>query len=194
MPVFAITGSICSGKSTLLFLFKKMGAIVFDADKKVHQYYSNKESAVYKKIKKYFPIVFVNKRIVRKKLSKLVLNDTNKLRLLEKIVHPFIIKDLKKWIKKVRKENKVAFAEVPLLFEKNLENYFDGVIVLSIKENLLIKRIQKKYKVSKEEAIERLKLFLPTEEKLKKATFIIENNKDIKSLYKEAKNLWEKIY
>ncbi|MCM8787062.1 MAG: dephospho-CoA kinase [Candidatus Omnitrophica bacterium] len=193
MPVFAITGNICSGKSSLLFFLKKMGAIVFDADKKVHQYYSDKESIVYKKIKKYFPLVFVNNRIVRKKLLKLVLDDNKKLQLLEKIVHPIIMKDLKKWIAQTKKTDKIAVAEVPLLFEKKLENCFDGVIILNVNENILLNRIQKKYKISKAEAIRRLKLFLPIEEKIKKANFVIENNKDIKNLYKEAKNLWEKI-
>jgi dephospho-CoA kinase len=190
MSVFAITGNLGSGKTTVLNLLKKKGAETFNCDERVHLYYKNKKSLVYKKVIALFPSVKENNRICCKKLSEIVFSSKEKLTQLEKIVHPVIIKDLKEWIRKA-KENRIYVAEVPLLFEKNLSYLFKKVILVYVKREILIKRLRKKSNLSEREIKKRLSLYLPIREKIKKADFIINNSFSFSRLKKEVNNLWE---
>ena len=191
MSVFAVTGNLCSGKSNVAKRLKAKGACVFDADRVVHKYYSNRRSSVFKKVAATFPLAVAGKMISCKRLGKIVFKDKSKLRKLEKIVHPEVIKDLKKWVKQVKKKKKVYVAEVPLLFEAKLDSLFDAVILTCTKEKILIPRIVKKLGITKSEAKRRLGLFLPTKKKMKKADFIINNNSSLTALNKSIDILWE---
>ncbi len=193
MPIFGLTGNLASGKTTALGLLKLKGAIVFDADKRIHQYYRQRKGEVYKKIVNTFPEALTGKNISRKKLAQIVFADKAKLALLEKIVHPVIINDIFKWKKSLRNKKKICVAEVPLLFEKKLTGCFDGVILVLVKRDVLIKRIIKKYKFSKREALRRLSLYVAMRKKIKGADFIINNNWSLKKLNKEVDLLWKKI-
>lgn len=193
MPVFGLTGDLGCGKSTVLELLKKKGAIIFDADKVIHEYYKDKKNGIYKKISALFPQAIGKKGIDRKKLGEIVFSDREKLRKLERIVHPLAVKDLKIWLKRSRQSNRVAVAEVPLLFEKNLENIFDGIIVIYVKRDVLLKRIKKNLNLPKTKALARLVVFKPVKEKNRKADFIINNSFGIETLKKGIDILWEKL-
>lgn len=193
MAVFGLTGSLASGKSSVLVMLKKKGAGIFDADQQVHRYYRNQKGGIYRKVVKKFPQCVKNRRIDRKLLREIISPDKTKLKTLEKIVHPRVIEDLLIWVRKNKKRKGVYIAEVALLFEKGLQDAFDGVILAKVKRSVLIDRIIKKYKFSKGEARRRLALYKPIREKIKGADYIIDNNKDLSSLKKEVDLLWKKI-
>jgi len=193
MAVFGLTGNLASGKSIVLKLLKNNGALVFDADKKIHQYYRQKNGAVYKKIVAQFPQVLERGIVSRKKLGIIVFSDHTKLKKLERIVHPAVIKDMVSWVKSARNKKRICVAEVPLLFEKKLKSYFDGVILVLVKRNILIERIVKKYKFSKTEAENRLSLYVDIRKKIRGSNFIVNNSKDFKTLNKEVDLLWKKL-
>jgi len=193
MIVFGLTGSLASGKTSVLKLLEKKGAAVFNTDQRIHQYYNDKRSLVYKQTAKAFPESLVNKRICRKRLSEIVFSKKAHLIKIENIVHPVIIEDLVKWAYKIDKHKKIRIAEVPLLFEKKLCSYFGKIILVITKRQILIQRIVKKYNFSKVKAQSRLALHLPAKDKIKKANFVINNNSDLKNLKKEVDLLWKKI-
>ena len=193
MPVFGLTGNLKCGKSTVLALLRQKGARVFDADAKVHRYYNDKKSLLYKRIAKAWPGALKHNRISRKALGNLVFRDAAELRKLEALVHPVIIKDLKAWIKRQAKKKKVAVAEVPLLFEKKLQNYFSGVILVYVKKEILLARLQRRFTFSKKEAERRLALYLPVNEKIKKADFIVDNSLGFKNLRENVGMLWKDL-
>lgn len=193
MPVFGLTGSLSSGKSTVLKLFKKKGAIIFDADKQVHSYYRNRKSGIYKKIASVFPKAVKKGAINRAILGEIVFSDLKKLETLERIVHKEAIEDLKLWISASKKSKKICVAEVQLLFEKKLEKLFDAIILVYTPKNILIKRIENNLGLSKAKVLARLKLYGPIEEKIKRADFIINNNSNIKALEGKINVLWNKL-
>ena len=193
MAVFGLTGNLASGKSTVLKLLKEKGAVVFDADKKIHQYYKDRRCFIYKKIAAFFPQALQKGVISRKKLGGIVFADRKKLATVERIVHPIIITDILKWVRLARGKKRIYVAEVPLLFEKKLISYFDGVILVLAKQDILIKRIVEKYNLSKAGAKNRLSLYIPIREKMKDADFIINNSLSLKVLKKEVDLLWKKL-
>jgi len=193
MAIIAITGEVCSGKSSVAGLLKKKGAVIFDADRIVHGYYQDKNSRVYKKVSRDFPECVSDSGISRKKLGRSVFKDKAGLARLEKIVHPAVIADLKNWIKENRKAKKLFVAEVPLLFEKKLNNLFKQVVLVVSPKQEVVKRITKKYVISPAQAVKRLSLFMPLENKIKKADYLIENNASLKELKKKTDILFKQI-
>ena len=193
MPVFGITGNLASGKSKVAKLLKHKGAVVFDADALVHQYYRDKKSTVYKKVKTSFPEAVEKGQISRKKLGDIVFSCERKLRKLERIVHPIVIAQLKKWTLGQKKKREIAVAEVPLLFEKRLERYFDRVILVCTRRQTLEGRIRQKYGLSSDQIAKRLSLYLPIREKIKKSEFFVNNNKNMTALKKEVNSLWKEL-
>ncbi|OIO34333.1 MAG: dephospho-CoA kinase [Candidatus Omnitrophica bacterium CG1_02_40_15] len=98
--IIGITGSFGSGKTTVAKMFAKLGAYAIDADK---IYYSliRPKKRCYKKIVKYFgkDILTSSGRIDRKKLGNIVFKDRSKLKLLNSITHPDVIKEIKRIVK-----------------------------------------------------------------------------------------------
>ncbi len=194
MPVLGLTGNLATGKSTVLKLLKRKGVKVFDVDEKIHSYYRNKRSPVYKRVAASFPECLRKSVISRKKLGSIVFSNKSKLKKLEKIIHPAVTKDLLKWVKKAQSDKKkIYIAEVPLLFEKKLSRHFKKIILIVVKKEVLIRRIIKKYGFSKRKIRDRLSLYMPIREKIKGSDFVVNNSLNFRRLKKEVDLLWKKI-
>jgi dephospho-CoA kinase len=193
MPVFALTGELACGKSTVISFLKQKGAIVFDADECVHRFYEDRQCGVYKKVVKSFPSVVNRGTIRRDVLGKIVFNDPAALKRLECIVHPAVEDELKKWVKKFYGKPGIFIAEIPLLFENKLDRLFNGAILIIVEKGILVKRIIKERLLTKEEALRRLMLFMPIEAKQARADYVIENNKTKIMLKKEVNLLWKQL-
>ncbi len=187
-----LTGSIGSGKSTVLRILKEKGSETFSCDQVIHQIYNNPKHPVYKKILKVLPGGAEKKEIMRKKLGRIVFNDKEQLKKLEQIIHPVIIKRLEEWLKS-QEEKEVLVAEVPLLFEKKLNKLFDKILLVKSQKDILFKRLKRCYKLSYAEINSRLSLSLPVEEKEKRSDYVLVNNSGLSKLKKEVDLLWQKV-
>ena len=179
--ILGITGSFGSGKTTVANIFKKYGFEVINADELYHGIY-NKNKALRNKIKKEFGT------LDRNKIKKIVFNDYKKLKKLNNITHPIIIKEIKKEIDKIKKYNKEAriIVDVPLLFEAKMQDMFDKIIVVKCAEKTQIKRLLKKKKYSKVEIKHILDSQMPLKEKVKKADFVVDNSRSPKDAEKQV--------
>ncbi len=136
----AITGGIGSGKSAVLTLLQEMGYPAFSCDEIYLEVIQLPEYI--EKIKKVFPKCIINNQIDRKILGRIIFQEEEKRNILNTIAHPLIMRRLKE--KMEASKNTLTFAEVPLLFEGNFENQFDGVIVIlrSKKERIQALRLR----------------------------------------------------
>lgn len=175
----AISGTIGSGKSTVLKYLREKGYGVFLCDE-YNAYLLEKNNEGYLKIKEHFPEVFIGDELDKKALSTIVFKDKTKKTLLENIMHPLIIAEMLRQ----RDENEVFFAEVPLLFEINLEHYFDISLLIVTKEDLAIERLSKRG-FDYQSAKMRIDNQMPVEIKMKRADEIIYNDGSLLDLYKQ---------
>ena len=160
----AVTGGIGSGKSTLLNYIKEKGYSVFSCD----EIYSELclSSEYIKKLEAIFPEVIEEGTLDREALSRIVFTDKSKRNQLNELAHPIIMRMLFEKMEKAKGE--IVFAEVPLLFEGNYQDEFDGVIILKRSEDKRIcsvvkrdntnvdkvkKRIQSQFNYSKTDQI-----------------------------------------
>nr|NIT12706.1 dephospho-CoA kinase [Candidatus Dadabacteria bacterium] len=67
------------------------------------------------------------------------------------------------------------------------------LIVVSASKKTQIERLKHRNKYSKHEALKRINSQIPTEEKIKHADFVVNNDADIKDVEKQVKSIWEEI-
>lgn len=190
MKKIAITGSVATGKSTVLNILKKMGFSTFSCDEVVKKLYEKAyiQNKILETLGK--EILGENGKIDKKKILEKIIEDPLFKKKLEKIFHPLVKKALLNFIKKEEKKEKIIFAEVPLLFEVGWEDLFDEIWVISCDENLQKKRIAKKG--LKEWGEKLLSLQIPLKEKEKKAHRVIYSDKSLKDLEEEIKEILKK--
>ena len=111
MLKIAITGNIASGKTTVENIIKKAGYVVFDTDKIAHEILANSTE-----VKNTFGTDN------RKEIAKIVFSDSNKLKILESIIHPLVKKKLEEIF---LLEYSIVFISVPQLFEAKFDKMFD---------------------------------------------------------------------
>ena len=139
----AITGTIASGKSTVLSLLSKSYK-VFSSDLYVHQLSQIKQDgylalAKHPQLKNY--ICFESKQILRSKLRQDIFNDHHLKTQLENIFHPLVKKCFDQDVERILNDSNVFFYEIPLLFQLGLENNFHRVINIICDKKHAISRL-----------------------------------------------------
>ncbi len=168
-----LTGSLASGKSLVAKLIETIGYPVFNADNEGRKLLEIPQ--IVENLASYFGHeILVESKIDRKKLGEIVFNNKTKLNYLNSIIHPAIIESYIQW-KKIQKSN-LVFHESALIFEHHLEFLFDSIICVEALEELCIQRALLRDHLTLAEIKNRLKNQISTEEKCKKADFIIIND------------------
>ena len=167
--VIGITGSIGSGKSYAVDIFKKIcngkriNAIFLDVDDIRRN-------------------ILDIEKIDRNLLNQKIYNDENAMEEYKKFINPKIKKYLDEQIDKY---DGVIFFEWALLLEDKLYDIVDSIIMIYCKEEIQIKRL-KNGDLGKESIVKRIKMQLTNEQKidkikqLKKEFFILDTSDDPK--------------
>jgi dephospho-CoA kinase len=187
-----LTGGVASGKTTVANFFREKGVPIIDADRLAHTALARNKD----KIVNYFgrDILGPTGDIDRKALGLKVFNSTDKLKFLESLIHPFVQKktEEKKSLFKAA-GHKMAIYDVPLLFENELQDKFDKVIVVYVPESLSLKRLMKRNSLSQEEAKSRLASQMDIEKKKKKADIVIDNKGDLDELKTQVDQVYRDL-
>ena len=177
MIKIAITGSIASGKTTASKILSRGRGPLFSADNTVKKFYYNNNFQ--RLLAKKFDIKETD---LKKLLKKKIFKNKNNIKKLEKIIHPKVRKEMKKFTTLHKKKSKL-FYEIPLLIENNLMNYFDIIIFIKAKKKLRLKRFKAKGGDSKLFSILNNKQY-SDKEKTKFSDHIIVNEKNLNILKK----------
>ena len=185
--IIGITGSIGTGKSTVSNYLISKGYSVVDADKISKGAY-NVGSNGYKTILEVFgeEILNSNGEVDRKKIKKIVFDNSNMLQRLNMAIHPIIINEIEKEIEILLESQNVVFLDAPLLIETELHKKVDKIIVVACDKNEQINRIIKRDKITADMAISIINSQMSIDEKLKFADYIVYNNSTIENLYSQV--------
>lgn len=191
--VIGLTGGLAAGKTSVAQMLKRLGAQVVDSDHLAHQALK-KGTPAYRQILRVFgkeKICAAGGRIDRPKLGRLVFREPAKRKRLEKIVHPFVFRELKRAVKTSRKQ--VVVLEVPLLFETGFDQNVDFAVVVSAPRGVQIRRACAKFKWSPAEAGKRIGAQWPLRKKEAQADFIIRNGRSWAAAAAQVKQFWKKV-
>lgn len=192
MKIIAITGSIGCGKTFLANIIRSLGYVVYDADKWVKYLYYR--PAFLNVIKQSFPKVFDNDGSFNKrKLRNLVFNNTNELKRLEKIVHPFLKQKLLDIIHKNAEKDSVLFFDAALLIEMKWNIYCQAVILADVDKNIQKQRVMARDNISAEDFEKIVSVQMDNEQKKKFADVVINTDKSEALLKVELINIIEEL-
>lgn len=186
----AVTGNIGSGKSTFSKFIEEEGFKVIYADELSKDILSEDTSVKEKVIKKFGKESYQNGKLNKKFLTEKVFSNKQNLAHLESILHPVVIKKSVDLMNSCLNKDDLVFLEAALIYEADMEDLFDYVILIAADRELRFKRKKQSDGYTEEQFAERENLQIPQDEKRKRADFIFENNSDLKSLKQKAKLLF----
>ena len=189
---YVITGSIASGKSTVVNLLKERGFSVIDADLIAHEQLEICKREIVEVFGE--QILDETGKIDRKKLGAIVFNEPKKLKNLEQILHPKIKAEIFFKASQFERLGQVYFVDIPLFFEKN-ERYaeFKNVAVIYAPKELLLSRLMNRNALNLEAAKARVGLQMDIEQKRKMAKFVIDNSSNMENLQLELEKFLGQI-
>ncbi len=184
MKWVGLSGGLASGKSTVANLLRKKRFPVLDADLAAQEVLKKGTPGLNTVIKVFgSDLLGPNGELDRKKMAEIVFSSPTHLLQLESIVHPLVQEKIKSLRAELEQQGKkIAFYDVPLLFEKKLESQFDTIVLVTSHESDQIARMKSRNQWSDEEIRRRLAAQLPLSEKEKGAHHIIRNHGDLADL------------
>lgn len=190
--VIGIGGFIGSGKTVASQYLEKRGTYLIDSDSVVEELYKPWNDG-YRKIMNYFGESYFKKNgeLDKKKLAKFVFGDENKLKILNKLVHPMVTNEIQKLINAVEKHTIIVEA---VYFEQDqLGRIVDKIIWIDCDEKILLKRGADR----KDMTHTMMKKVLDMQKKLnikpENVDFLVMNNGSIKDLENSIKKVWDLI-
>lgn len=125
--ILGLTGSIATGKSTVLDLFAKADIPIYSADQAVYQLY---EGEAVEPVRMLFPDAIENDRINRARLATIITKSPEKLPALEAIVHPLVRQKTLQFLDNhTQSQTPLIVLEIPLLFEVAHSYPLDAIAV-----------------------------------------------------------------
>lgn len=188
MLVIGITGGIGSGKSTVAELIKNYGYIVISTDDMAKEIMANNKIVKEKLIEQFGNVIYFDDGTLNKTaLTDLVFGDgknsTDNLQELNQIVHPAVIDEMINQTQVFEQSGeKIIFIESALIFEAELDEGFDFIVVVDCPEDISIQRIQAKTDWTVEQIKRRMNEQMPRMEKSRNADFVIDNKFSIDEL------------
>lgn len=172
--VAALTGGIGSGKSSALAEFERCGASTLSLDQ-IAREQSRPGRDGYKSILRAFGrgVLDGKGNIDRRKLGEFVFQNAAARRKLERATHPLILRELERCLSRM---SGVIVVDVPLLFEKNLQDRFDATLLVACPPAEQVRRVMRRDKLSAAEVRRRVRAQLPLDEKRRRADFTLDND------------------
>jgi dephospho-CoA kinase len=191
MLVIGLTGGIGMGKSAAAQHFASRGIPVFSADDCVHRVYEGEAVAA---IEAAFPGATRDGRVDRKLLAAQVTGHFERLRKLESIVHPMVVKAEVDFLRKQEtKGARMAVLEIPLLFETGAEKRVDVTIVMSAPKEVQRERVLARPGMTAEKLEHLLARQLPDAERRARADFVINGGTSLKEMHADLDQLIESL-
>ena len=185
----ALTGGIATGKSTVASLLALNGMRVIDADTISHEILDANISWV----KETYGEEYVNNsKVNRAKLGELVFSNEKAKKTLEEFLHPKIREEI---LQRSIKQDGFKFPyliDIPLFFENSAYDIKDSVVVYT-PSDVQLDRFMKRNGYSEEESLKRIASQMPIDEKKKRATWVIDNSKNLKHLQQECEEFVDTI-
>lgn len=194
MQIIGLTGGIASGKSTASSILKSFGAKIIDADILARKVVEKGQPALENIINTFGNSILNSQgELNRRVLGEIVFDNQENLKKLNQIVHPavnFLALSLFEK-ERIKGKEKIVY-DCPLLIEEKLLYLVDQVWLIYINEETQLKRLMKRDKFTKDQAMKRINNQMPLVEKIKYADVIIDNSGGTDDLRKKLKTLWYK--
>jgi dephospho-CoA kinase len=211
-----LTGSIASGKSVVGEMFVALGAHLVQADDIAHQLMQHGQT-VYHEVVAHFGRDILNNdgSVNRAKLADAafgpdpgsaptnptaaLLRGRSRIDELNRIVHPAVIRSQEEWMEEVGRQDPraVAMVEAALILEAGTAKRFDRLIVVTCTDEQRIDRFAARHKLpldlARKEVQRRMAAQLPEAEKIKAASYVIDNSGLLDRTREQVRVVWAEL-
>jgi len=180
----ALTGNVASGKSSVASIWSEAGVPVVLADDLAREVVAPGSPGL-ERVTNLFgrEVLDLEGFLDRAALRDRVFRDPVERKRLEAILHPLIEARREEWlIAREEEGERLAVAESPLLFEVGLEGEFDVVVFVNAGAALRHKRLVENRGIEGEEATRIMQAQMPSQEKLQRADYVLDNQGSLQDL------------
>ena len=172
--IIGLTGGIGTGKTTVAKYFASKGVPVYIADEAAKKIMNTKE--VIQEVQALFTenVILENGQLNREFIRELVFTNKDKLAQLNSIIHPKVKRNFDDWLSQ-HQDAPFVIKEVAILFETNGQDYCDATILVTAPLETRIQRVLERDKSTKDIILQIIQNQLPEEQKIRLATYVIEN-------------------
>ena len=139
MMVVGLTGGIGSGKSTIAKAFAALGIAVFNSDEQAKALIATDAQVKKRIIAAFGEEAYHNGEYNRAYIAQIVFNNSEKLAILNGIVHPALAEYFKQWAK--AQTSPYVLKEAAILFESGSYKDCDYIITVTAPEEVRIARV-----------------------------------------------------
>lgn len=197
MLLVGLTGGIGSGKSTVSAMLATRGAVIVDADE-IARNLQAPHSPVLARMAERFGqhIIRDDGSLDRAAVAAIVFGDAPEARAaladLNGIVHPAMQDQIKRQIVAQADTDRVVVLDFPLLTE-NPRPDLDEFVVVDVDPEVAVRRLVDQRGMDEGDARNRIASQPAREERLRRATYVIDNNGDLDALRVGTDALWDQL-
>ena len=187
-----LTGQIGAGKSTVAAVFKAKGAAVIDADAIGREVVSENRMLRRQLVKAFGEeILGASGEIDRSKLAQLAFTEPQSTKKLNRLVHPYLLKELRRQIIHNSKHHSIVVVDAALLHLWRMERQMDLTIVVSAPLETRLRRMRNR-KIERSDARKRDRAQLSLAVMKKHSDLVIRNSGSRSDLKAKALKVWHK--
>jgi len=109
-------------------------------------------------------------------------------------MHPAIVAECERRIQQSAAHGAaVCLLDAALLIESGRHGRFDAIILVEASEAIRLDRLMAQRRLSRDEAMQRIRSQMPWEEKRRHAHFVIENGGPLEETERRVKGVWEQL-
>lgn len=190
-----LTGNIASGKSTVARLLSERGATVIDADVLSRRVVEKGTPAYREIIRRWGEDVLSTDGVLdRAALRRQVFRDESQLDELNRIIHPEVRRLRDRLVAEARQRgDRIVVCDIPLLFENNLADEFDRIILVDAPRPLRLERLVRERGLTETEAMDMIAAQMPAELKRARADVVVDNISTIRALEERVAEIWSSL-
>jgi dephospho-CoA kinase len=191
-----LTGSIGVGKSFVTGVLAELGCRVLDADDTAREVVAA-NSTTLRDVAAAFgmEVLQPDGSLDRAKLGALVFGDEDKRKILNSILHPYIIaaqdQRLREW--ETEDPDGICVVDAALMIESGGYRRFDKLIVVHCRPEVQLQRLMARNKLTREEAEKRIGAQMSQEEKKKFADYLIDTSDGFEAARKRTEEVYGEL-
>ena len=176
-------------------MLAERGATIIDADELAREAVGPETQALKDIIRRWGKdVLSEDGSLDRAALRQIVFADQNELDALNRIVHPGVTRLRDREIARAKERgDQIVVCVIPLLFERNLVEEFDAIILVDAPRPLRLERLVATRDLEETDAMNMIAAQMPAELKRARADYCIDNTGAIEDLERDVDALWSSL-